>query len=50
MRPDNWILYQFRVGNKIYTATDWLHGFPGLFTDTSEHICFYFLVFLFSTF
>ena len=19
---------------------DWLHGFPGLFTDTSEHICF----------
>ena len=25
-------------------------GFPGLFTDTSAHICFYFLVFLFSTF
>ena len=29
---------------------DWLHGFPGLFTNTSEHIRFYFLVFLFSTF
>jgi len=29
---------------------DWLHGFPGMFTDTSEHIRFYFLVFLFSTF
>ena len=29
---------------------DWLHGFPGLFTDTSAHICFYFLLFLFSTF
>jgi len=22
-----------------------LPGFPGLFTDTSEHICFYFLFF-----
>ena len=30
-------------------ASDWLHGFPGLFTDTSEHIRFYFVVFLFST-
>jgi len=29
---------------------DWLHGFPGLFTDTSEHIRFYCLVSLFSTF
>ena len=29
----------------------WLHGFPGLFTGTSEHIRFLcFLVFLFSTF
>ena len=27
-----------------------LHGFPGLLTDTSEHILFYFLVFLLSTF
>ena len=26
---------------------DWIHGFPGLFTDTSEHIRFYFLVLLF---
>jgi len=26
------------------------HEFPALFTDTSEHIRFYFLVFLFSTF
>jgi len=26
---------------------DWLHGFPRLFADTSEHICLYFLVFLF---
>jgi len=24
---------------------DWLHGFPGLFTDTSEHARFYFLFF-----
>ena len=24
---------------------DWLHGFPGLFTDTSEYIRFYSLVF-----
>jgi len=29
---------------------DWLDGFPGLFTNTSEHIRFYFSVFLFSTF
>ena len=29
---------------------DWLHGFPGLFTDTSEHIRFYFLIFLFYIF
>jgi len=28
---------------------DWLHGFPGLFADTSQHILFYFLVFLFTT-
>ena len=28
---------------------DWLHGFPGLFTDTSEHIHFCFLVFCFYT-
>ena len=25
----------------------WLHGFPGLFTDTSEHSFFYFVVFQF---
>jgi len=29
---------------------DWLPGIPGLFTDTSENIRLYFLVFLFSTF
>ena len=28
-----------------FLLLDWLHGFPGLFTDTSEHICFYSLVF-----
>ena len=33
-----------------FLLPDWLHGFPGLFTDTSERIRFYFLVFLFSTF
>jgi len=33
-----------------FLLQDWLRGFPGLFTDTSEHICFYFLVFLFYTF
>ena len=33
-----------------FRLPDWLHRFPGLFTDTSEHIHFYFLVFLFSTF
>ena len=37
-----------------FLLPDWLHGFPGLFTDTSEHIrfysiVFYFVVFLFST-
>jgi len=35
----------------LFLLQDWLHGlFPGLFTDTSEHIRFYFLVFLFYTF
>ena len=29
---------------------DWLHGFPRLFIDISEHICFLLLTFLFSTF
>ena len=33
-----------------FLLQDWLHGFRRLFTDTSEHIRFYFLVFLFSTF
>ena len=28
-----------------FLLLDWLHGFLGLFTDTSEHICFYSLVF-----
>ena len=44
------------VSNDHWTArpNHGLHGFPGLFTDTSEHIrfysiVFYFLVFLFST-
>ena len=32
------------------SSSYWLHGFPRLFTDTSELIRFYFLVFLFSTF
>jgi len=32
-----------------FLLQDWLHGFSGLFTDTSEHIRFYFLVLLFST-
>ena len=27
---------------------DWLHGFPGLFTDTSEHVHFYFQFLLYS--
>jgi len=29
-----------------FLLQDWLHGFPGLFTDTSEHILFFFLIFL----
>ena len=29
---------------------DWLHGFPRLFTYTSEHICFYFFSFSVFTF
>ena len=33
-----------------FLLQDWLHGFPGLFTDTSEHIHFFCLVFLFSHF
>jgi len=32
-----------------FLLPDWFHGFPRLFTKTSEHICFYILVFLFST-
>ena len=28
-----------------FLLQDWLHGFPGLFTNTSEHMHFYFLVF-----
>jgi len=28
-----------------FLLLDWLHGFPGLLTDTSEHIRFYSLVF-----
>jgi len=34
----------------LFLFQDCLHGFPRLFTDTSEHIRFYVLVFLFSTF
>jgi len=30
-----------------FLLQNWLHGFPGLFTDTSELIRFYFLVFFF---
>ena len=33
-----------------FLLQDWLHGFPGLFLDTSEHICFLLFSFLFSTF
>ena len=34
-----------------FLLQDWLHGFPGLFTDTSEHIRFLlFSFFLFSTY
>ena len=33
--------------NLPFPLLDWLHGLPGLFTDTSEHIRFYSLVFLF---
>ena len=33
-----------------FLLQDWLRAFPGLFTDTSEHIRFSLLVFLFSTF
>ena len=33
----------------LFLLPDWLHEFPGLFTDTSEHIRFYFVVFLLST-
>ena len=32
-----------------FRLSDWLHGLPGLSTDTFEHIRFYFVVFLFST-
>jgi len=30
----------------VFLLQEWLHGFPSLFTDISEHIRFYFLVFL----
>jgi len=34
----------------FFVLQDWLHGFPGLFTDTSEHIRLFFKTFfLFST-
>jgi len=35
---------------RILSVQDWLRGFSGLFTDTSEHIHFYFLVLLFPLF
>ena len=28
-----------------FLLQDWLHRFPGLFSDTSEHACFYYSVF-----
>jgi len=31
---------------RTYISFYWLHGFPGLFTDTTEHIRFFFLLFL----
>ena len=37
--------FQILHSGVLYT----LHGFPGLFTDTSEHIRFFSLLFLFST-
>ena len=37
----------FRPQPFLFLLRDSLHGFPGLFTVTSEHICLYFLVFLF---
>ena len=30
----------------VFLLQEWLHGLPSLFTDISEHIRFYFLVFL----
>ena len=33
-----------------FLLQDRLHGFPGLFTDTSEHICFFTFSFLFFPF
>jgi len=33
----------------LFLLQDSLHGFPGLFTVVSEHICFLLLVFLFLT-
>ena len=33
-----------------FLLQDWLHGFPRLYTVTSEHVRLYFLVFLFYTF
>ena len=38
----------WKVSNILTTHQDWLHGFPGLFTDISETICFYFLHSLFT--
>jgi len=35
---------QYRI---VYNSMNGLHGFPGLFTVISEHICFLLLVFMF---
>ena len=48
----SWTGYAFHASNRMVAALRlcYTHGFLGLFTDTSELIRFYFLLFLFSTF
>ena len=49
-KPGLWnFLISFFMSSKFYSSVHILHGFPGLFTHTSEHIRFFSLLFLFST-
>ena len=49
-RLKTYIFYNPSHRSLPFLLQDWLHGFPGLFTDTSQQIRFLLFSFLFSTF